>query len=86
MEPHDDDISYVTKVSGWLVTEMIEGASAMLPKYPLLPGDPITEEDDGTFTKHAPGLGVGGFRLTPEQRATLTRCDDASVAIGGLGI
>lgn len=41
------------------------------PTYPLLPGDILVEQEDGTFTKTAPGLGLGGFVLTDEQRAAL---------------
>lgn len=55
----------------FIVTETIEGAHFSLD-YPLLSGDYITEQDDGTFTKFAPGLGIGGFTLTDAQRATLT--------------
>lgn len=65
-------------MKGWTVTEKIEGARSQYDDYPLLPGDFIVEEDGtdpdaeaGTFFKVGPGLGVGGFRLTDEQRATL---------------
>lgn len=53
------------------VSEKIEDAHDKLTEYPLLPGDILTQAADGTYTKHAPGLGVCGFRLTPEQAAAL---------------
>lgn len=56
---------------GFRVTEQIDNASAKMPDYPLLPDDLLVREANGSFFKEAPGIGVGGFRLTPEQIATL---------------
>lgn len=54
------------------VTETINGAHPTHVDYPLLPGDLLLPCPDGTWTKEAPGLAVGGFvlpkndpRLTP---------------------
>lgn len=60
--------------AGFKVTSRIDGGRPDFPDYPdypLLPGDLLVEEADGTFSKEAPGLGVGGFVLTPEQREAL---------------
>lgn len=57
--------------NGLRVTEEIEGAHPTLKNYPLLPGDLLQKDDDGTFFKEAPGIAVGGFVLTPEQEANL---------------
>jgi len=53
------------------VTEQIDGAHPLHTNYPLLPGDALTRNPDGTYTKQAPGIGVFGFVLTPEQQLTL---------------
>ena len=67
------------------VTERIDGAHRLHTDYPLLPGDLLAKQDDGTFYKHSPGLGIFGFALTPEQEQTLrptTR--DIVFGVGGL--
>lgn len=56
---------------GRRVTVEIVGASAALPTYPLLPGDLLVPDGTGGYTKECPGVVVGGFRLTPDQEATL---------------
>lgn len=53
------------------VTVTIEGAHPLHTTYPLFPDDVLTKEPDGTYAKHAPGLGVFGFKLTPDQEDTL---------------
>lgn len=55
------------------VTEKVCGAhpNPHHANYPLLPGDLLSEWEDGTFCKFAPGLGISGFVLTDEQKATL---------------
>lgn len=58
---------------GYRVTQKIAGANRNLPDYPLLPDDLLLPEGDGSFFKHGPGLGIGGFVLTDEQKATLER-------------
>lgn len=55
----------------WRVIEELHDCHAIHTDYPLLPGDWLVEQGDGTFYKIAPGLGVFGFQLTDEQRATL---------------
>lgn len=56
---------------GYEVVETIDNAHPRHVDYPLLPGDLITRDDDGTFGKEAPGMCVLGFRLTDEQIARL---------------
>lgn len=56
---------------GSRVTVTIDGAHPRVHGYPLLPDDLLVRAGDGTWTKEAPGLAIGGFRLTPEQEATL---------------
>ena len=56
---------------GLQVTEQIDDAHPVQVDYPLLPGDLITEEDEGTFVKIAPGLAISGFELSDMQRETL---------------
>lgn len=57
--------------NGYVVTETIEEAHQQHPTYPLLSGDLLVKEVDGTYTKICPGLGVSGFILRPEIEATL---------------
>lgn len=57
---------------GYQVTERIEDAHPKFD-YPLLPGDLLVPEPDGTYMKEAPGLAVGGFVLTHAQIATLRK-------------
>lgn len=38
-------------------------AHKLMPEYPLLPGDVIVQNPDGTWTKHAPGLAMAGLEL-----------------------
>ena len=35
----------------------------LMPNYPLLPGDVIVQNSDGSWTKHAPGLAMAGLVL-----------------------
>lgn len=47
------------------VTQTLEGRKFHMPDYPLLPGDIILGPDEkGEWTKHAPGLCIGGFVLS----------------------
>lgn len=55
---------------GFLVVDRIDGART-IDDYPLLDGDLLTKELDGTWLKESPGLAVGGFRLTPLQERSL---------------
>lgn len=75
--------SYGGLVEGLVVTETIEGAHPKHETYPLLPGDLLIEEDDGTFYKFGPGLGVTGFVLTEDQRATLRPSGERRFGVGG---
>jgi hypothetical protein len=58
---------------GYIVTEEIRDAHPKNIGYPLLPGDLLTPQGErfGVYMKEAPGVVVMGFRLTPEQVATL---------------
>ena len=58
-------------MNGFRVTETIWGAHPKLDAYPLLPGDLLVQDDDGTWGKEAPGLAVFGFVLNEEQVETL---------------
>ena len=58
-------------LSGFRVTVAVEGAHPLHVGYPLLPGDLLVRDSDGTWTKEAPGLAVIGFVLSDEQEATL---------------
>lgn len=62
-------------MNGFRVTEKIEGAHPRHVTYPLLPGDLLVREADGTWTKEAPGLAVMGFGLNEDQEATLRPCE-----------
>lgn len=57
-------------MNGYVVTSEINAARADMD-YPLLPGDLLVLEDDGSYWKECPGMSVGGLRLTDEQAATL---------------
>lgn len=46
--------------------ELVDPTHPLGHIYPLLPGDVLTRADDGTYMKHAPGLGVFGFTLASE--------------------
>jgi hypothetical protein len=76
--------SYTGTVSGLKVTETIHHASEKNPDYPLLEGDILIKQEDGTYFKFGPGLGIGGFVLTPEQEATLEPVENQPFAMGGL--
>jgi hypothetical protein len=76
-------MSYGGTIEGLLVTVEIEGAHPRHPTYSLLPGDLILQRPDGTFGKFS-GLGIEGFRLTPEQRATLRPSGEMRFRMGGV--
>lgn len=57
--------------NGYIVEETIEGAHFSIKNYPLIRGDLIMEEPDGTYFKEFPGIGIGGFTLTEEQKSRL---------------
>lgn len=61
----------MSEVMGYEVLSTITGANPLLPTYPLLHGDLLVEEPGGTFMKEAPGLAVGGFVLTGQDREKL---------------
>lgn len=52
------------------VPYQINGAHPLHPNYPLLPGDVLTRDPDGTYTKHT-GIGMFGFVLSPEDVTAL---------------
>lgn len=56
--------------AGYLVTK---DDDIVHPKngYTLHAGDLILKDEDGTWSKHAPGIGVFGFELTEKQEAAL---------------
>lgn len=64
------------------VTEELTEVHPIHTKYPLLPGDVLTRDEDGTYTKQT-GLGIVGFTLTPEQAATLQPVEGRIVLGGG---
>jgi hypothetical protein len=64
-----------------MVTEEMVGVHPIHMEYPLLPGDVLTLDPDGTYHKHT-GLGIVGFTLSPEQVATL-KPTEGTVVIGG---
>lgn len=65
-----------------LVQETIEGAHPLHVDYPLLEGDLLVKDDDGTYYKHGPGLGISGFVLTPEQEETLGEWEGHTQIVG----
>lgn len=64
-----------------MVMEEIHGAHPRHKKYPLIPGDVLTLDADGTYMKHT-GLAIYGFRLTPEQVDALKPVDGQIVMCG----
>jgi hypothetical protein len=68
---------------GLRVTVEIAGANAKHPDYVLYPGDVMVAREDGTYGKFS-GLGIEGFRLTPEQIATLEPMEPVGFSIGGI--
>lgn len=58
-------------LDGLRVTKRIDGAHPLHADYPLLPGDLLVRDADGTFTKEAPGLAVIGFMLREEDVVAL---------------
>lgn len=58
---------------GYIVQETIEGAHPKLTDYPLLQNDLLVKDSDGSYAKECPGLAIVGFRLTPEQEASLMK-------------
>jgi hypothetical protein len=56
-------------------------AHSLHPQYPLLPGDVIIQDPDGTWTKHAPGLAMAGLELSEVWIATATRPTDKTWVI-----
>lgn len=56
---------------GLLVTERTPVIKSNGSEYLLLKGDIIVAEDDLSFTKIAPGLCIGGLKITPETLASL---------------
>lgn len=57
------------------VVEAIKGAHPRHVDYPLLPGDVLYKNEDGTWTKEAPGLTILGFILTEEQEQQLQQVE-----------
>jgi hypothetical protein len=52
------------------VTTRLDNVHPNHPKYPLLPGDALTQQN-GAWTKEAPGLMIHGFVLNDQQTTTL---------------
>lgn len=71
--------------SALVVTEVIEGAHPKHSYYPLLPGDMMIQEANGTWHKFGPGLGISGFVLSDKQVATLELREDIHFGVGGMG-
>lgn len=68
-----------------VVQEQIDSAHPLHTDYPLLPGDWLVKQEDGTFYKFAPGIGIIGFVLTAEQEAGLKPNEkDQAWSIGGM--
>jgi hypothetical protein len=57
--------------NGLLAVTQIDGVHRQHLDYPILPGDLLLKEDDGTYIKVCPGVAMTGFQLTDEQVATL---------------
>lgn len=51
-------------MSQYRVLVEMNGRNTFHPTYPLLPGDIILPDYGGTYMKHAPGIAIGGFRLS----------------------
>lgn len=47
-----------------------------LSAYPLMQGDLLRLDDDGTWWKVSPGLQVGGFQLEPDDERLRELSDD----------
>jgi hypothetical protein len=67
----------------FLVTEEMVGVHPKHPDYPLLPGDVLTQDANGTWQKHT-GLGMFGFVLSEAQTATLQPRVNAVLGVGGM--
>lgn len=65
------------------VTKRMVGVHPIHTEYPLLPGDVLTREPDGTYMKHT-GIGITGFTLTSEQAARLDPVEGQIVMDGNL--
>jgi hypothetical protein len=69
----------------YVVTEQLDGCHPLHAGYPLLPGDLLKRDTDGTYAKIGPGLGIFGFVLTAEQQATLqATIEPIPFAVGGM--
>lgn len=60
---------------GFVVTETIENARPDGMDYPLLNGDLILKQDDGTWFKVCPGTAIGKFVLTEQQVTRLKQVE-----------
>lgn len=49
---------------GFLVMDDIEGARHPIDDYPLIQGDLLVKQEDGTYFKVCPGISLGGFRIS----------------------
>lgn len=56
---------------GFLVSETFSGVHSIHRDYHLLPGDLLQHDEDGSYTKIAPGLAIAHFWLSSEQEAKL---------------
>jgi hypothetical protein len=59
--PRDSDLT---------VKRVLRGVNERHPNYPLIPGDIIHKDGDGTYWKSSPGLMVGGFTIEEEDIQT----------------
>jgi hypothetical protein len=65
------------------VTERMVGVHSIHTDYPLLPGDVMRLDSDGTYTKLT-GIAIFGFELSADQAATLTPVEGTIVMDGNL--
>ena len=49
------------------VTSSFTSYHTLIPEYPFYRGDILVRQNDGTFTKTAPGLCLTGFRITADE-------------------
>jgi hypothetical protein len=67
-----------------VVLMRMDGRRPDMLDYPLLPGDVLRKDEDGTWWKVAPGLAIGGFVLSDEDVARLAEQTNERWVMTGL--